>query len=268
MNPIIELKGVSFQYPDSQRPVFTDISLDLPPGVTALIGQNGTGKSTMLLLAGGRLFPDAGSVTILGRNSGSFQDEEERNRYVSFIYQNMEFETEDSIGALMEFIYQNGFHDTKRDGFIAEIVEVFELEESKDKKLQDLSKGAMQRAILSFSLLYGSEIIMMDEPIFALEDYQKRRAMNYMCTFAREQNVHLFYSIHETELSEKYSDNAFLFYKNGLIKYGPTKEIMITHLLEDAYEIPRAMLHQKEHLYRENLIRLSDIKPGGEAGTN
>lgn len=268
MTPIIELANISYTYPDSQHPVFADISVELPAGVTAFVGQNGTGKSTLLLLAAARLFPDAGTVTILGRDSRSLEDEEERNQCVSFIYQNMEFETEESIGTLMEFIYDSGFHEMKNAGFIGELAEVLELGEYMDQQLQVLSKGAMQRAILCFSLLYGSKIIMMDEPIFALEDYQKQRAMDFMSTYAREQDVHLLYSIHETELSEKYSDSVFLFYKNGLIKYGPTEEIMTTQALEQAYEFPRAMLHQREHLYRENLIRLSDIKPSGKLGTN
>ena len=156
MAPII-FDSVSFGYPDSDSRVFEDLSLELPEGIVSLIGQNGTGKSTFLLLASGAAIPDEGTVTIDGIDTRELRDESERQRYTSFIFQNMEFETEETIGDLLPFVYANGFHADRTAEFTDELVKVFELENCLTKKTQEVSKGELQRAILTFSLLYGCQ---------------------------------------------------------------------------------------------------------------
>ena len=193
----------------------------------------------------------------------SLTDEAERNRYASFIYQNMEFETNEPIGELFEYVYANGFHEHQPNGFISELAEAFELGGVMGKKLQLLSKGEMQRAILAFSMLYGSRIIMMDEPIFALEDYQKRKALEYISDFAHRNEIPVYYSLHELDLSRKYADQALLFYKDGRRPLlGPVDEVLTSENLEDAYQYPAAMLHQREFLFRERLLERAENSPG------
>ena len=195
--------------------VFKDLSLELPTGIISLIGQNGTGKSTFLLLASGAAVPDEGTVTIDGIDTRELQNESERQRHTSFIFQNMEFETEETIGDLLPFVYANGFHAEKTQGFTDELVRVFELEGCLTKRTQEVSKGELQRTIIAFSLLYGSRTLLMDEPIFALEPYQKERAMDFLTNYARVNDVSIYYSVHELDLSQKYSDYLIVFYKDG-----------------------------------------------------
>ncbi len=245
MNSIIEFKNVSFKYEEEENEyIFQDLNINLEAGITSLIGQNGTGKSTFLLLAAGILLPQKGDIIILGNNTKDLRDEFKRQEYVSFIYQNMEFETEESIEDLMEYVYENGFNKEKRDDFILELVNVFELEKILKRKTQEVSKGELQRVILAFSLLYGSKIIMMDEPVFAMENYQKHRAMKYISEYARKNNISIFYSVHELNLTEKYCENIIMFYKNKKIQYGKRDELYTKENLEKLYEIPYSYIAQ------------------------
>lgn len=249
----VTLSGVSYTYPEADSPVFTNLSVALPRGLVSLVGQNGTGKSTLLLLASARLQPAAGRVEILGRDSAELTEEGERNRFVSFIYQNMEFESEEPIGALMEFVHEHGFEPTRDPGLIKLLTGVLELEGVLTKRTQEVSKGELQRAIVAFSLLYGSPIIMMDEPIFALEDRQKLRVMDFLRDYSRERALSIYYSVHEFEISREYSDWVLLFYKDRSIFVGPTEQMLTRARIEEAYEFPYGMLYRKEHLYRESL---------------
>jgi len=283
--PIITCEDVSFFYadqeenpglsPDDRRErkdaleapgevteVFNALSVSVPPGVTSLVGQNGSGKSTFLLLAGARLFPATGTVTVLGRNTREFEGvltrpdlEEQRNRYVSFVYQNMEFETEEPIGTLLEYVYYNGFSEKKDGAVLKETQKVLELEGVLGKKTQELSKGQLQRAIIGFSLLYGSTIVMMDEPVFALEEPQKRKVFSFLTSRAHEDGFSILYSAHNLDLTRDFSDNLMLFGKDGSIQIGPTAELFTRERIEQAYQVPFDMLHQKEHLFREMLAR-------------
>jgi iron complex transport system ATP-binding protein len=256
----IRLENVSFYYPETEQLVFNDLSIDLPRGITTLVGQNGTGKSTLLLLAAGILLPVEGTVHLGGIDTRNLREEQERQRHVSFVYQNMEFETEESIGNLLEYVHENGFHETKDPALIAELIEVCELKRVLGKKTQEVSKGELQRTIIAFSLLYGSKILMMDEPIFALEEYQKHRIMKYLVEYASSRDLSLYYSVHELDISEKYSDYLLLFHKNSRIELGPTSELFNRTNIEEAYEVPYVMLKRKEAIYRE---ALRDRSPAG-----
>jgi ABC-type cobalamin/Fe3+-siderophores transport system ATPase subunit len=252
--------------PDEITQVFNRVTADLPAGMMSVVGQNGIGKSTLLLLAAGRLFPHEGTVSILGTESARFVDagmdpdlEEERNRLVSFIYQNMEFETEASVGELMEFVYENGFYEEKPESFLKDIITAFELEKTLHQKTQQLAKGQLQRAIIAFSLLYGSRLIMMDEPVFALEEPQKDRVFGFLLEFSRDRNIPIYYSAHNLELTEKYSDYMLLFSQTGDFKIGPTKELFTREEIEAAYQAPLVSLYKRDSLYRDVLQRSHGI---------
>lgn len=251
---LIVFDRVSFRYPETDTDVFTDLSITLPSGIVSLVGQNGTGKSTLLLLAAGSLLPTSGSVRIMGTDTRELVDEEERHKVVSFVYQNMEFETEEPIRDLLSFVYETGGHKKRDPGFIPELTEVFELSPFLDRRTQEVSKGELQRTILAFSLLFGSPVVMMDEPIFALEDYQKRRAMDYICRYTKKEGVSLYYSVHELEISENYSESLLLFSRGKEPRLGPTAELFTRDTIEHAYEVPLFMLKKREELYRQLLV--------------
>jgi len=249
----IYIENITFSYPDFSRPIFKNFDLSLPGGITSLVGRNGTGKTTLLLIASGILLPQKGRVTICGNDSTSLRDEKERHRYISFIYQNMEFETKEDIEVLLHQVYETGFHEKKDDNFIETLIDVFELKALLKKKSQEVSKGELQRTILAFSLLYGSKIIIMDEPIFAMENYQKDIAMGFIYSYAKENGICIIYSVHELDIAIKFSDNTLLFFKDGSIKLGPTKDILTKENLEAAYQFPFSLMKRKDMMYRIQL---------------
>lgn len=285
MDSAVQFKDVSFFYPkqdievvdeqvqavesaDEVTQVFRNVSADLPAAMMSLVGQNGIGKSTLLLLAGARLFPHEGIVRVFGTDTRGFVDaaidprlEHERNRLVSFIYQNMEFESEGSVGELMEFVYENGFSESPEPSLLKDISKAFELEGFMHLKTQQLAKGQLQRAIVAFSLLYGSRIIMMDEPVFALEEPQKDRVFAFLLDFSRSRGVPIYYSAHNLELTQKYSDYLLLFSKSGDFKIGPTSELFVREEIEAAYEAPLDSLYRRDNLYREVLVRTHEGRP-------
>jgi ABC-type cobalamin/Fe3+-siderophores transport system ATPase subunit len=255
--------------PQSVTQVFSGLSLELPAGVTSLVGQNGIGKSTFLLLAGGRLLPTTGRVLIGDADTAELagegpEVEERRNRLASFIYQNMEFETEDPVGDLMGFVLENGYHRGLPQGFLEDVQSALGLEELLGKKTQELAKGELQRTIIAFSLLYGSSVILMDEPVFALEDERKSRVFEYLMDYSARYGVSIYYSAHDLHLTEKYSDYLLLFWKNGGVQLGPTGELFTRENIEQAYQVPFQMLYRKEYLFREMMMKISGAHTEGE----
>lgn len=252
MNPV-EFQNVTFAY--ETEPVLTGITLALPPGVTSLTGPNGAGKTTFLLLASGRVLPSSGTVLLEGRDT-ALLDEVEKNRLCSLVYQNMEFETEEPLGELLNFVFFNGFLPASDKSIVKDVVAAFELEALLGRKTQSLSKGEMQRAVMAFSLLYGSRVVVMDEPVFALEEAQKHRALGFLTDYAHGAGISFLYSAHELDLTRKFSDQVLLFREGGHPLLGTAAELLTRETLEAAYQVPYALLHHKEKLHRSALVDL------------
>ncbi len=268
--PFLQFHSVSYSYPPveaenngTSSAVFDYFSAELPPGFVSLIGPNGSGKSTFLLLGGGRLLPSAGYVTLYGVDTRALTDENARNLLCSFIYQNMEFETAEQIGPLLEFVYVNGGHRSKDESFLKEIVSIFELEGVLERTLAGISKGELQRALLAFSLLYGSRCVFMDEPLFALEARQKEAALEYLRNYSRERHVPIYIAMHELDLTRRYAETVLLFHPDRRMELGTPEEVLTPESLEAAYGVPYGMLRDGEKLTRNRLIEEAGLfSPG------
>lgn len=275
---IISFNNVKFSYPPVEGDVdengneiappviFDNFSCELPSGFVSLVGPNGSGKSTFMLLASGRLLPLEGSVKLFGRDTFEFDDENLRNEYASFIYQNMEFETDDKVFDLLDFVYKNGLLKgsakgikNSSDDLLDEIKNIFELNSLSDRKLNGLSKGELQRVLIAFSLLYGSKSVFMDEPLFACQDYQKNYALEYLRDFTKSTNSTIYISMHELELTKKYAETVMLFYPNHDIDLGTPEEVMTDEDLERAYKIPVSMLKHSEIMTRNQIKEESEV---------
>lgn len=292
----LELNDVSFAYPAVKGDVdengkqivppalWEHVSFSLPGGFVHLVGPNGCGKSTFLLLASGRLAPTTGSVLLLGQNPHALK-EEQRNLLASFIYQNMEFDTNEKVRDLLAQVYANGAHkgnapaigtDTARaDGnagasfsgnapadLLAEVIAVFELAGVLDHPLTGLSKGEIQRVLLAFSLLYGSKSVFMDEPMFAMELAQKEKSLAYLRDVVQKTGTTIYISMHELDLTRKYAEQVLLIYPNHDMDLGTPQEVLTDEDLEKAYGVPAAMLKDSETYTRTHLKEMSDLLSG------
>lgn len=237
------------------KPVFEHFTGGIPASFTSIIGPNGCGKSTFMLLASGRILPSTGKVLLGGQDIASLP-EEQKNLLASVIYQNMEFESEDKVEQLLSYVYSNGnlkgkAKGVKCDDLFSEVVDVFELSQVMNHGLTKISKGENQRVLLAFSLLYGSASVFMDEPLFAMEDRQKNSALEYLRSYSLKTKTAMYISMHELDLSRKYAENVLLIHPNKDMAFGTPEEVMTNEELEKAYGIPASMLKHNENMTRD-----------------
>jgi iron complex transport system ATP-binding protein len=237
------------------KPVFERFTGGIPASFTSIIGPNGCGKSTFMLLASGRILPSTGKVLLGGQDIAALP-EEQKNLLASVIYQNMEFESEDKVEQLLSYVYSNGnlkgkAKGVKCDDLFSEVVDVFELSQVMNHGLTKISKGENQRVLLAFSLLYGSASVFMDEPLFAMEDRQKHSALEYLRSYSLKTKTAMYISMHELELSRKYAENVLLIHPNKDMVFGTPEEVMTNEELEKAYGIPASMLKHNENMTRD-----------------
>ncbi len=301
----LQFQDVRFAYPpvegdtdENGNPVkppvlFDHFTATLPGGFISLVGPNASGKSTFMLLAAGRLLPLHGTVFLEGHDTASLSPEA-RDRLASFIYQNMEFESDDTVSVLLNQVYAAGSFagnaqpvpgnfpcgaggslgadgvpgknsgtagqtgiaaaDSGSPALLDQVVAVLELEPLLHHRLSGLSKGELQRVIIAFSLLYGSRSVFMDEPLFALETPRKHRVLAYIKQWCAAFGTTVYISMHELELNRMYPDNILLFYPNRDMDFGTPEEVLTRDALEKAYGVPAALLKDAEALTRKSLM--------------
>lgn len=268
----LEFNDVTFTYPAVEgdldengkqvipQPIFEHFTGNIPGAFTSVIGPNGCGKSTLMMLASGRLFPQTGKIYMFGQDIHKL-DEEKKNLLASVIYQNMEFESNDKVEQLLTYVYSNGNLKAKAKGILgsadlfSEVVDKFSLASVMNHGLTEISKGENQRVLLAFSLLYGSASVFMDEPLFAMEDNQKNSALEYLRSYSMGTKTPVFISMHELDLTRKYAEKVLLVKPNRDMAYGTPEEVMTNEELESAYGIPAAMLKHNESMTREQIMQ-------------
>jgi len=167
MQSMVELTNISFQYRPN-KPVFENLSLSLQPGfVYGLLGRNGAGKSSLLRLIGGLLFPSAGTIHAFGY--------EPRKRQPSFLEQIFFIPEEIFLPpvTLQQFLDMVGpFYPKFNQEQFYDYLSVFDVPQ--DQRLTAMSYGQKKKVIISFGLAANTRLLLMDEPTNGLDIPSKR----------------------------------------------------------------------------------------------
>jgi NitT/TauT family transport system ATP-binding protein len=171
--PALSVVDVSFAYRRGAavRHALTGISLDVAPGeFVAIIGANGTGKSTLLRLVSGLLVPDAGTVAVEGAPMRGPSDR------VGFVFQEPRLlpwrTTLDNVALPLELA---GWSPTSRRERAAEMLRLVGLRETDRLRPHELSGGMRQRAAIARALVMEPAVLLLDEPFSALDALTRER---------------------------------------------------------------------------------------------
>ena len=191
----IKIDGLSFTYPDRDQPVLSDISLDLPAGqVIALVGENGSGKSSLVKLLCGFYRPTAGRILIHGVDLAGMRLDDWRAR-VSVAFQdftNFEVLLHESVS--MGDLRQPGERDRISDAMVrAGAGDLLALQPSGLDSLLgkkwggvDLSGGQWQKLALSRALFRDKTLLVVfDEPTAALDPIAEHEMFERFANEAR-----------------------------------------------------------------------------------
>lgn len=175
----IVLEQVDFTYPGSDQPVLSDISLRLPPGrMVALVGENGSGKTSLIKLLCRLYDPDKGRITLDGIDVRRL-DPERYRRLFSVLFQDYSryaFSVRENIrvGDIDADPHAAGIEEAGRksgaDAFIRQLAQGYDTRLSRlfdDGK--EISIGQWQKLALARAFFADSRFVVLDEPTSALD---------------------------------------------------------------------------------------------------
>ncbi len=166
-NEIIHLQGVDLQHNNHQ--VFTNANLKIKKGeFLYLIGDTGSGKSSLLKSLYGELQVNTGNISIANINIKNITHKEipKLRRKLGIVFQDFQLLSDRTVAANLEFVLKaTGWKEKpKISKRISEVLESVHLKDIKEKMPHQLSGGEQQRAAIARALLNNPEIILADEP--------------------------------------------------------------------------------------------------------
>ncbi len=180
-----------------------EVTLSLPKGsIVGLIGANGAGKTTLLRSITGMLIPTFGEVTTLGVPASGL-DAARLNRIGAL---DQEIRLLDFLTVEQHLRYVAGFYDHWDRDLEAQLLERFEL--SQVANVDSLSGGNRQKLALLLALCHRPELILLDEPVSAMDPIVRERILEYLLEAVREQETTIVISSHVLRDVEKVVDHV------------------------------------------------------------
>ena len=172
--------------------------LDIPSqGVTALFGLSGSGKSSLINLVSGLINPDEGVIALNDRelfNSAENVCVPINQRNIGYVFQDARLFPHYTVNGNLRY----GMKNTSKDEFNY-IVELLGIGHLLKRYPITLSGGEKQRIAIGRALLTDPEILLMDEPLSALDLPRKRELMNYLERLSKEINIPILYVTHSLD---------------------------------------------------------------------
>jgi cobalt/nickel transport system ATP-binding protein len=175
---IIVAKNISYKYPDGTEAV-RDISIEIYEGEkVAILGPNGCGKSTLILLLSGLLTPTKGEILIFGRKVGK-ENAEFLRRNIGVVFQNPDdFLFNPTVRE--ELLYtpaQLGMDYETAINLAKEFARKFEIEDLFEKPPFRLSGGEKKKVSIACSLMLNPKILFLDEPTANVDGKTRRKIL-------------------------------------------------------------------------------------------
>lgn len=231
--PEIRIKDVWFRYERDLPDVVKGLSLDIKKGeIFAVVGGNGTGKSTAMSLIARIRFPYRGKIYLEGKEIGKYSDDELYHGFLGVMPQNPQslFVKKTVREDLYEVI--DGKRERKSEAYPIEmkkkdavegIVSLTRLEGLLERHPYDLSGGEQQRLALAKVLLLRPKILLMDEPTKGIDNHYKKELGEILRKLS-EHGVTILMISHDVEFCAQYADRTGLFFQGNVVTSEESKK--------------------------------------------
>ncbi len=221
---MLEVEGLTFQYPGARSPAVHDVSFSIPPGqVFGFLGPSGAGKSTVQKILT-RLLPlQTGSVRYAGRPLGSLGRDFFAEVGVSFEQPNL-FPRLSGLENLEAFLgLYPGEHDDPRA-----LLERLGLGEAANKKAEDYSKGMKQRLVFARALLHRPKYLFLDEPTSGLDPATARVVMAIIQEH-KQRGASILLTTHDMLVAGKLSDTIAFLHGGTIVACDTPRALELRH---------------------------------------
>jgi molybdate transport system ATP-binding protein len=175
-----------------------DVAFLAPPGVTILFGESGSGKTTVLRAVAGLLRPEAGSISVGPRvlfDASSRLDVATPDRRIGYVFQQLALFPHLTVEDNLAFGIRHDTADRRRQE-IQQVAKSFRIDHLLGRRPSALSGGERQRAALARSLVTEPTVLLLDEPLSALDLPTQSRIIDDLRVWNETHRIPILYVTH------------------------------------------------------------------------
>ena len=216
-----------------------DLAVAFPPGITILFGASGAGKTTLLDCVAGLVRPDAGRIAIAETilfDSASEINVPPQGRRVGYVFQDLALFPHLSVEDNVEYGISSldGKERTRRSH---EILESFRIAQLRARRPGQISGGERQRVALARALVIDPAILLLDEPLAALDAATKATIVDDLRTWNQEHRIPVVYVTHSREEVFALGERVIVLENGRAIAQGTPHQVMSAPRLETVAQL-------------------------------
>ncbi len=206
---------------------FLDVEFEVPQGVTILFGASGSGKSTTLRAIAGIIQPDEGRI---GVDEQFFFDSQKqinlpiRKRGVGYVFQNLALFPHLSVRANVEFGMKN-LPPLEKQHRAVEIMSALKIEHTANRKPREISGGEAQRVALARALSSAPKVLLLDEPLSAIDETTKAGILADLKTLNRDLQLPILYVTHSRDEAVTLGKRVIVYEHGRVVACGEPLEV-------------------------------------------
>jgi ABC-2 type transport system ATP-binding protein len=215
------------------------ISLSIPPGITALVGPNGAGKTTLMNLMTGLIQPSSGRVSVLGLTPA---DANEFFSAVGYCTQ-FDFFPRGITGwqFLLDSLMLHGMEKDMANDLAVDALDRVQLGDAASRKIAGYSKGMRQKIRLAQSIAHHPRVLVLDEPLNGLDPMARAESIALFEELGR-QGMHVVISSHILDEVDRISDRILLVTGGYLVAEGNIHQVR-----QEVHDKPMQVLVRCDH---------------------
>lgn len=219
MNHIIQIRNLNKSFENHQA--LKGVSLNIPKGtIFGLLGPNGAGKTTLIRNLTQIYKPDSGEILFMGQALHS-----EHVRNMGYMPEERGLYKKMKIGDHLIYLARlRGLSASEANEKVNKWFKHFDIEDWKNKKIEDLSKGMQQKVQFIATILHEPELLILDEPYSGLDPINANLIKDEMVAM-KERGTTIIFSTHRMESVEEMCEDIALINNGEIILNGNVREI-------------------------------------------
>jgi len=198
------------------------VTLNIPPGITSLVGPNGSGKTTLMNLIAGLIRPDRGTVRVRGISP---EDPEHLMRVLGYATQ---YDAAPRGMTGLDFVAMalmlHGMSESDANKHAWQALDRVNLTDAAKRKLGAYSKGMRQRVRLAQALAHEPDVLVLDEPLNGLDPLVRAETIASFREYA-DQGRHVLLSSHVLQEVDVFSDQVILIANGAIMAEGEIRSV-------------------------------------------
>lgn len=196
-----------------------DVAFDAPAGVTAIFGRSGSGKTSIINAIAGLLHPDSGSIVVNGQELLNMPV---HMRNLGYVFQDARLFPHMTVAQNLSY---GGTHDAAR------IIDLLGLESLLRRRPKALSGGEKSRVALGRALMSNPALLLLDEPLAALDAQRKAEILPYLERLRDEMAVPMIYVSHDMTEVARLANTLVVLDAGRVVRAGPIGAVLADPLV-------------------------------------